>query len=165
MVGDHGEMLGEKDNGGLTSHGLYTTPLLQNVTCIFIKPENKGLEINPNIGSQIDILPTILDYLKLKPSVERCEQGTSLYSTDLASRPIYLSSVESYVVIEDGYFFEFHDKNSPNFKITKLSYSKEDYMPRYEYIPNWANHNEIFEKYQRVKKFYKLQEEFMNNHL
>ena len=165
MVGDHGEMLGEQYNFGITGHGLFTTPQLQNVVCIFIKPENTGLEINQNIGSQIDILPTILDYLKLEPSVDRYEQGKSLYSTDLASRPIYLSSVESYAVIEDGYFFEFHDKNSPNFKITKLSYSNEDYMPRYEYIPNWPNHNEIFEKYQRVKKFYKLQEEFMNNHL
>lgn len=162
LVGDHGEMLGEKDNGGLTSHGLYTTPLLQNVTCIFIKPEIKGLEVNPNIGSQIDILPTILDYLKLKPLVERYEQGISLYSTNLASRPIYLSSVESYAVVEDGYFFEFHDKNSPNFKITKLSYSNEDYMPKYEYIPNWPSHKEIFEKHQRVKKFFKLQEEFLN---
>ena len=136
MVGDHGEKLREKDNDYTTGHGLNTTPQLQNVVCIFIKPQNDGLKINKNFGSQIDITPTILDYLKIEPSVERYEQGQSLYRKDLLSRPIYLSSMESYAIIEDGYFFEFRDKNSPNFRVTKLNFSEEELKPTYEQLPN-----------------------------
>lgn len=162
MVGDHGEKLGEKEYNGSISHGLNTTSELQNVVCIFIKPENNGLEINKNYGSQIDILPTILDYLKIEPSVERYEQGMSLYRNDLASRPIYLSSMKSYAIIEDGYFFEFRDKNSPNFIVTKLGFSDDELKPTYEKLQNWKDHKEIYDKHQRVKKFFELQKYFLN---
>ena len=162
MVGDHGEMLGEKDNQKLTSHGLYTNAWLQNVVCIMIKPQADGLQIIKNYGSQIDITPTILDYLKIKPSVDRYEQGESLYSSDLASRTIYLSSVESYGLVENGYFFEFRNKLVPNVRITKLSFSDEDLKPKYEPVSNWSNHKEIYDNYCKVKKFFKLQEDFLN---
>lgn len=162
MVGDHGEMLGEQYNFGIAGHGLFTTPQLQNVVCIFIKPEQTGLKVNLNIGSQIDILPTILDYLKIEPSISRYEQGESLYSKELASRPIYLSSVNSYALVENGYFIEFPEKSSSNHKITKLMFSQEDYKAKYEYVDKLYNNEEILEKYKRVKNFYKLQEEFLN---
>ena len=162
LIGDHGEKLGEKEYGETSGHGLITTPELQNVVCIFIKPKDEGLKINKNFGSQADILPTIMDYLKLEPSVERYEQGKSLFSNDLATRPVYLTSMQSYALVEDGYFFEFRDKNSPNFRITKLKFSEEYLKPYYEIIPNWPDHKDIFYKYQRVKKFFKLQEEFLN---
>ena len=162
MVGDHGEMLEEEENNNLAGHGLYTTAKLQNVACIFIKPEANGLRINGNIGSQIDIAPTVMDYLGIESSVERYEQGVSLYSKELTARPIYLSSIESYALVENGYFFEFRDKNSPNVRITRLSFSNDDLKASYENIKNWSNHKEIYEKYSRVKKFFKLQEEFLN---
>ena len=146
----------------LTGHGLNTTPQLQNVVCIFIKPDSDGLKINKNFGSQIDIFPTILDYLKLEPSIERYEQGQSLDRNDLASRPIYLSSMKSYALVENGYFFEFRDKNSPNFKVTKLDFSDSDLKPTYQTLSNWPDHNEIYEKYKRVKKFFTIQKEFLN---
>lgn len=161
MVGDHGEMLEEDDNNALAGHGLYSTANLQNVACIFIKPEAKGLEVNSNIGSQIDIAPTVMDYLGIEPSVERYEQGISLYSSGTASRPIYLSSIESYALVEDGYFFEFRDKNSPKAKITKLSFSDKDLTIKNESIYNWEDHKDIYKKYEKVKLFYKIQEEFL----
>ena len=160
MIGDHGEKLKEKDFNYTTGHGLNTTPDLQNVACIFIMPESEGIKINNNFGSQADILPTVMDYLNLSPSVERYEQGESLYKEK--NRPIYLSSFKSYALIEDGYFFEFRDKNSPNFRVTKLNFSNEILKPTYEKLSNWPNHKEIFEKYNRVKTFFKLQEEFLN---
>ena len=162
MIGDHGEKLAEKDNEYATGHGLNTTPLLQNVACIFIKPKEEGLKINKHFGSQIDIFPTIMDYLKINSSVKRYEQGESLYSTDLATRPIYLSSIQSYALIENGYFFEFRDKNSPNVRITKLTFSDEDLKPKYESVLNWNDHKEIYEKHQKVKKFFVIQKEFMD---
>ena len=162
MVGDHGEMLGEKDNLELKGHGLFTTPQIQNVVCIMIKPEEEGLKINKNVGSQIDITPTILDCLNIEPSVERYSQGVSLYSDNIASRPVFLSSMRSYALVENGYFFEFRDKNSPNFKVTKLTFSEEDYKPHYETLSNWHSHKEIFEKYQKAKLFFRLQEDFLN---
>ena len=160
LIGDHGEKLKEEEFDYTTGHGLNTTPSLQNVACIFIKPQNEGLKINNNYGSQIDILPTVLDYLKITPSVERYEQGESLYKEK--TRPIFLSSIKSYAIIENGYFFEFRNKNKPNFRVTKLGISKDNLKPTYENLSNWPNHEEIYEKYQRVKKFFELQEEFLN---
>ena len=161
MVGDHGEMLGEKHNQGLISHGSYTTAMLQNVVCIFIKPDEEGLKVNKNPGSQIDITPTIMDYLNLKPSVARYEQGKSLYSNSIATRPVYLSSSLSYALISDGYFFEFRDKNSPNAIIKKLIFSEKNKKAEYEPINSWKNHEDLYEKYKRTERFFKLQKMFL----
>lgn len=161
MVGDHGEMLGERDNYGLTSHLLYTTPQIQNVPCIFIKPTNSGFKINNNYGSQIDVMPTVFDFIKLKPSIERYEQGESLYSENLASRSIYLTSAQSYALVEDGYFYEFRDKNNSYAKVTQLFIS-EDFNQRYKTVFEGTN-EDIVNKYNRTKRFFKLQEKFLIN--
>ena len=86
-----------------------------------------------------------------------------IFAVDLASRTIYLSSVESYALVEKGYFFEFRNKLAPNVRITKLSFSDEDLKPKYEWVSNWNNHKEIYEKYHMVKRFFTLQEEFLNH--
>jgi NMD protein affecting ribosome stability and mRNA decay len=114
-----------------------------------------------NCGSQIDVMPTILDYINLRPSVERYEEGKSLYSDDLASRSIYLSSVQSYALVENGYFYEFRDKNNSFAKVTQLSIS-QDFDQRYETVFEGTN-EDIVEKYNRTKRFFKLQEKFLIN--
>lgn len=163
MVGDHGEMLGEKDNNGLTSHVLYTTPQIQNVPFIMIKPENNdnGFKVNINYGSQIDVMPTILDYINLKASVSRFEQGESLYSDNLFNRSIYLASSESYALVEKGYFYEFRDKNNPYAKVTKISLDNKSYKPDFEIVFEGVN-DDIKIKHDKTKKFFKLQEDFFN---
>ena len=160
MVGDHGEMLEESDNKYLSGHGQFVSPYITNVACVVIKPDQKGLTINKNIGSQIDITPTILDYLDLKPSVKRYGQGQSLLTNNMASRTVYLSSIMSYALIEDGYFFEFPDKNQPNIMIKEILLSKNN-KAEYKTIYKWPE-EDIINKYKRAKKFFRLQEQLLN---
>ena len=70
--------------------------------------------------------------------------------------------MKSLGLIENGYFFEFRNKNSQNYKVTKLEFSEDELKPTYITISNWADHKSIDEKFQRVKKYYLLQEEFLN---
>lgn len=161
IVADHGEMLGEKDNAGLFGHGLYLTSKLANCPFIILYPEAKGLKINKKFGSQIDVLPTILDCLKLKPTVKRYEIGESLFLNQDSSRPIYLSSLKSYALVENGYYYFFIDKDSPECAVEKISMDK-NYKAVFE--ESELKDNElIMEKYNRIKKYFELQTDFINS--
>lgn len=158
LVADHGEMLGEKDNLNLIGHGLYAPAKLTNVPLIILHPNATELKINTNIGSQIDVLPTLLDCLNLKPSLHRFGQGKSLLINNLEARPVFLSSHYSYAVIEDGYYFSFEDKDSNNCVVRKLSLDNK-FKAEFKRVENYPI-NLINEKYDRVKKYYQLLKEF-----
>jgi len=97
ITSDHGEMLGE--NGGPMGHGWRVTPELANVPLIIMDPERKGCQINPAIGSQVDLLPTMLDLLGIPVPVGELYQGRSLYASSIANRLIYLNSYDEFAVI------------------------------------------------------------------
>lgn len=160
MVGDHGEMLNEEEYKNLNGHGLFTPPSLAAVAAIKINPENRGFKVNTNVGSQIDVLPTLLDWLELKPSIERYGQGVSLVSQPIKERPIYLSSARSYALIENSHFFEFPEKSKPNANIYKLGLT-EDSKPAFIKITQW-DAKDLGEKYERTKKFFELQKQLFN---
>lgn len=161
LVADHGEMLGEKENKGRNGHGSLATAHLTNIPFIIINPENSNLKINKNYGSQIDVVPTLLEKLELKPSIKGFGQGSSLIS-DIASRPIYLSSMNSFALVENGYYFDFVNKNSPNANISKLSLDSE-YKVNFEKITSW-NGPDLFEKYSRTKKYFELNQQLMESY-
>ncbi len=98
ITSDHGEMLGE--NGGPTGHGWRVTPQLANVPLIIMDPEQKEHKINPTIGSQVDLLPTLLDALNLPVPLGELYQGRSLYAASpVENRRIYLNSYDEFAVI------------------------------------------------------------------
>ena len=103
ITADHGEMLGE--NGGPVGHGWAITPELANVPLIIMDPTRPGYRINDTIGSQVDLMPTILDLLGLPAPARQLYQGASLYSPDLNNhRAIYLNSMKQYGIIEGTRF-------------------------------------------------------------
>jgi arylsulfatase A-like enzyme len=103
ITDDHGEMLGE--NGGPIGHGWAVTPALANIPLIIMDPGRPGYRINDTIGSQVDLLPTILDLLGISIPEGQFYQGTSLYSDAAQSgRTIYLNSLQQYAVIKDHSF-------------------------------------------------------------
>ncbi len=64
-------------------------------------PGNPGYHVNDTIGSQVDLLPTILDLLGLPTPENQLYQGASLYSsTAQTDRTIYLNSFQQYGIIE-----------------------------------------------------------------
>jgi len=101
ITADHGEMLGE--NGGPIGHGWKITPQLANVPLIVMDPDHPGYRINDRIGSQVDLLPTLLDTLGLPLPRGELYQGQSLYAqATKGGRVIYLDSYEDFAVITDG---------------------------------------------------------------
>jgi hypothetical protein len=64
-------------------------------------PDHPGYHLNDTIGSQVDLLPTILDLLGIPTPAGQLYQGASLYSsTAKGNRKIYLNSMQEYAVIE-----------------------------------------------------------------
>ena len=103
ITDDHGEMLGE--NGGPIGHGWAVTPQLANIPLIIMDPDKPGYHINDTVGSQVDLLPTILDLLGIPMPKDQLYQGASLYSSlAQGNRKIYLNSFQQYAVIEGHRF-------------------------------------------------------------
>lgn len=98
ITADHGEMLGA--NGGPVGHGWALTPELANVPLIILNPDHNSYRVNDTIGSQVDLLPTILDLLHLPKPANQFYQGVSLYSAAAQQdRTIYLNSYQQYGVL------------------------------------------------------------------
>ena len=127
ITDDHGEMLGE--NGGPIGHGWAVTPELANIPLIIMDPDHPGYHLNYTIGSQVDLLPTILDLLGVPIPPDQFYQGTSLYSSSAQTgRMVYLNSFQQYAVIE-GHRFLRGDRetetaaasNNSSFKVFAIS--------------------------------------------
>ncbi len=103
ITADHGEMLGE--DGGPVGHGWSITPELANVPLIILDPGRPGYHVNPTIGSQVDLLPTILETLGIPLPAGELYQGASLYSANLnTNRTIYLNSFRQYGEVRGARF-------------------------------------------------------------
>jgi glucan phosphoethanolaminetransferase (alkaline phosphatase superfamily) len=100
ITADHGEMLGQ--DGGPIGHGWAVTPELANIPLIIMDPGHPGYQLNDRVGSQVDLLPTLLDLLGIPVPQDQLYQGRSLYAAPApADRKIYLSSLRQYGVIQD----------------------------------------------------------------
>ena len=110
ITDDHGEMLGE--NGGPIGHGWVVRPELANIPLIIMDPDHPGYRLNNTVGSQVDVLPTILDLLGIPLPSDQLYQGASLYSSFAkGDRKIYLNSFQQYAIIE-GHRFLCGDRES-----------------------------------------------------
>jgi arylsulfatase A-like enzyme len=103
ITDDHGEMLGE--NGGPIGHGWSTRPDLTNIPLIIMDPDNPGYHVNDTFGSQVDLLPTIVDLLGMSAPKDQLYEGASLYSpTAQTERAIYLNSFQQFAIVKGGYY-------------------------------------------------------------
>jgi hypothetical protein len=104
ITGDHGELLGADD--GPIGHGWIVTPELANIPLIIMDPDRPGHRINHTVGSQVDLVPTILDLLGIALPGDQLWQGNSLYSADATSnRTIYVSSLRQYSIVKGDRIF------------------------------------------------------------
>jgi uncharacterized protein len=98
ITNDHGEMLGER--GGPIGHGFQLSPELVNTPLIIMDPRRRGYHINQTIGSQVDLLPTMLDVLGIGIPGDELYEGRSLArGTETNDRLIYLNSMQDFGVI------------------------------------------------------------------
>jgi phosphoglycerol transferase MdoB-like AlkP superfamily enzyme len=111
ITNDHGEMLG--NDGNPVGHGWALKPELVNTPLIIMDPKNPGYHLNYAIGSEVDLLPTVLDRLGIPLPTGQLYEGRSLDSSrPPADRLIYLSSYQQYAVI-DGPHLVFGDRKAP----------------------------------------------------
>ncbi len=94
ITDDHGEMTGE--NGGAIGHGWAVTPELANIPLIILNPSHHGYSVNPAIGSQVDLLPTLLELLGIPLPADQLYQGRSLYRQPLPDSCEYLNSFQQF---------------------------------------------------------------------
>lgn len=100
ITNDHGEMLGGKD--GHIGHGWAVTPELVNTPLIVMDPANAAERVNTTIGSQVDLLPTVLDRLSIAVPADQLYEGRSLYAGENRScRRLYLNSYKQYAIVSD----------------------------------------------------------------
>ena len=98
ITNDHGELLGA--NGGPIGHGWAITPELANAPLIIMDPQNPGYHLNHTLGSQIDLLPTLLELLRISVPAEQIYEGRSLYNAEAGDhRLVYLNSYQQYGII------------------------------------------------------------------
>jgi phosphoglycerol transferase MdoB-like AlkP superfamily enzyme len=110
ITSDHGEMLGA--DGEPIGHGWAITPELANVPLIIMDPDKPGSAINGTVGSHVDLLPTILDKLRIAVPSDQLYQGVSLYSREAQSdRVAFLNSFDQYAVLQ-GYRLSFSSRSA-----------------------------------------------------
>ena len=103
ITNDHGEKTGA--NGSSIGHGWDLTPQLANTPLIIMDPQKPGYRLNYTLGSQIDLLPSVLDLLKIPLPPGQLYQGRSLYApAEGKERVIYLNTYEHYGVIAHNRF-------------------------------------------------------------
>ena len=98
ITNDHGEMLGA--NGGSIGHGWALTPELANTPLIVLDPRHPGYHLNYTPGSQIDVLPTVLDRLGIPIPAGELYEGRSLDAeAGGEERVAYLNTFQQYAVL------------------------------------------------------------------
>lgn len=107
LINDHGELVNAAD-GGL-GHGWSTDPVMANIPLIIMPPALTHGAVNTSIGSQVDVLPTILDYLDISVSDKQWLQGDSLKGLERRDRRIYLGSYRDYAVVDGELYYWFRD--------------------------------------------------------
>jgi hypothetical protein len=111
ITDDHGEMLGA--NGGPIGHGWRLTPELANIPLILMDPEKPGARVNYAVGSQVDLLPTLLDRLRIPPPSDQLYQGRSLDAAADPRRIEYLNSYQQYGIIRSNRYICLADRQAP----------------------------------------------------
>jgi arylsulfatase A-like enzyme len=98
ITDDHGEMLGA--NKGPIGHGWLLTPELANAPLIIMDPQKPGYHVNPSVGSQVDLLPTLLDRLGIPIPQDQLYEGRSLEAGEGSkARFAYLNTFQQYAVL------------------------------------------------------------------
>jgi arylsulfatase A-like enzyme len=101
ITNDHGEMVDEP--GGKLGHGWSLQPRLCNTPLIIMNPRQKGYRVNYTLGSQVDVLPTLMDILGINLPPGELYEGTSLYDErSNEGRTVYLTSHQQRALIRNS---------------------------------------------------------------
>jgi hypothetical protein len=97
ITDDHGEMLGEE--GEAMGHGFLLSPELVNAPLIIMDPAKPGYRVNLRMGSQVDLLPTLLDLVGIPVPPGELYQGRSLVAEAESNRVAWLNAFQHYAIL------------------------------------------------------------------
>jgi phosphoglycerol transferase MdoB-like AlkP superfamily enzyme len=161
ITDDHGEMLGADD--GQIGHGWALTPELANAPLIILDPQNPGYRVNATIGSQVDLLPTLMDRLRIPMPGDQLYEGRSLDSGKTGShRFAYLNAYQQYGII-DGNRLVMGDRErqgSGNGKSTGSAFSISNLGTR----TFFSQEQSLAELPASIRKFDDFQETLLRNY-
>jgi hypothetical protein len=119
ITNDHGEMLGA--NGGPIGHGWCLTPELANPPLLIMDPGRPGYRLNYTVGSQVDLLPTILERLNLPLPAGQLYEGHSLDSGGPGeTHKTYLNTMQQFGVLS-GQRLYLGDRDVPALQAARAS--------------------------------------------
>ena len=161
ITNDHGETLGGKD--GHIGHGWAITPELANTPLIVMDPGSKGLQVNTTIGSQVDLLPSVLDRLGIPVPADQLYEGQSLYAGENRQRrQMYLNSYKQYAIVYDNRIVvgdrENDDAGSEGSKASSFTIGNQGTKTLF------APENASSAKAPTIREFDKFQENLLRNY-
>ena len=160
ITADHGEMLGGND--GAVGHGWKVTPELASVPLIIMDPGQPGFRVNERVGSQVDLLPTVLDRVGIQIPAGLYYQGTSMYDRASATnRTIFLNSYQDYAVIRGGRIYRGNRRAIGDDDRSLEVFDVVGYEPgRPRFVPGKANP----EKLPSIRDFDDFQARFLKSY-
>ena len=154
ITNDHGEMVGEER--GKLGHGWQVAPELCNTPLIIMDPRRPGYRVNYTVGSQIDVLPTILQVINIPKPVGELYEGVSLYDESAATnRTIWFNSYRQRAVISDKkYFLEDNEPggNPRDGRVHVFEMANDGVKTIFRETNETANVSSRLDKYERFQK-------------
>ncbi len=156
ITNDHGEMLGDNEAGNI-GHGWSLAPHLSNIPLIVMDPRRPGYRVNQTLGSQIDVMPTILDIMDTPASEGELLQGVSLHDKSAnEGKVVRLNSHRQRGVVRGDRYIVESAEDPKRVEVYRISH--EGTKTVFEPIEEKA---EIGEEMDRFEKF---QESFILNY-
>ncbi|RCK78120.1 MAG: putative sulfatase [Candidatus Ozemobacter sibiricus] len=110
FIADHGESLAEA--GRPHGHGFLLAPDLTNVFCVMLEPGRTTFLRDETLGSQVDLMPTILEALGLPMPAGHPYQGRSLFGPR-PSHPLVVSSYQDRALVTPEHFVRLPEQGLP----------------------------------------------------
>ncbi len=157
FIADHGESLFEEGRPG--GHGFLLTPDMTNVFCAMLEPGRSAFLRDETLGSQVDLMPTILDALGLPMPPGHPYQGRSLLGSRSA-HPLVLSSHQDRALVTADHFVRLPEQGWPEWYPVRRTDRPEP--PDFELSPRPLAGGEPTATWKQViKTFEERQREFI----
>lgn len=143
---DHGEWV-----EGKLGHGFDVDPELTNSPLIIMNPLRKGYRVNYSLGSQMDIMPTILDILGIDLPKGKPILGKSLYRYSTVNKRLFFTSGRERGFIDNGAYYRelggLWKRYSVEFDNTKTHFINDNYSFSQEEMSKCKDLLSRFEKF------------------
>lgn len=127
ITNDHGEFVGE--DGRRIGHGWSLEPDHCRIPLIIMRPDQPEGRTVDTLGSQVDVLPTLLDILDLPLPPGKLYQGVSLYAQRDSTAPprtVYLLAHQQRALIRDNVYMIESESGGRHWQAMRIALNNRD---------------------------------------